>query len=528
YAIIRHHLMDIKIVVARAVIFLLIYIPILMIPVCLGYYISGKTFLLSWVVPVITATILAPAGLFIYLRLQSKAEKRLLQEEYKYRALIKRIADQIGYIHDIDEGTKLITDELYNGMNVEHVTVYVLDKEYRGYLMSAHSGVDGAVKSVLEANPLVQHMLKKKKIVIVEELYDRDRDNEVRDEMMKFDAALVVPIQRENQLLGFVAMGSKKTGKIYTDLEIEALNFLSVQTVLMVENVLTFTEKQNLQMKLMDTQRMAELGYLACAMGHQINNNINIILSAVQFLQMDIESGELIPKDEVARERLADYVNDMLEPGYDSRKIIDELATYGRPQTMDNLNEDIELQEVFQKALRIAKLRNKKFDQVMLEQKLMKSPAIVLGNFVQLQNVFVNLLNNSFDAILMEKNHTGNNDFSGQITVSLAEEGFFYAVYFEDNGIGMNEEVQKRVFKIPMFTTKGSGEKRSGRENESENDITGGTGIGTYAVRMIVLAHNGEIEIKRSAPHEGSEIHLRLPKKQEEREKHVKGTARRG
>ena len=497
-----------------------------MAPVFLGYYISDKTFLLSWVVPVITATILAPAGLFVYLRLQSKAEKRLLQDEYKYRALIKHIANQIGYTHDIDEGAKLITDELYKGMNVDHVTVYVLDKEYREYFMCAHSGADGAVKSVLEANPLIEHMLQKKKIVIVEYFYDKE--NKVRDEMIKFNAALLVPIQRENQLLGFIVMGSKKTGKIYTDIEIEALNFLSVQTVLMVENVLTFTEKQNLQMKLMDTQRMAELGYLACAMGHQINNNINIILSAVQFLQMDIENGELIPKDEVAKERLADYVNDMLEPGYDSRKIIDELATYGRPQTMDNLNEDIELQEVLQKALRIVKLRNKKFDQVVLEQKLMKSPAIVLGNFVQLQNVFVNILNNSFDAILMEKNHNGNNDFAGQITVSLAEEGFLYVMRFEDNGIGMKEEVQKRVFKIPMFTTKGSGEKREKRENESEDDITGGTGIGAYTVRMIVLAHNGEIEIKRSAPHEGSEIHLKLPKKPDGREKHVKDTTRRG
>jgi len=158
----------------------------------------------------------------------------------------------------------------------------------------------------------------------------------------------------------------------------------------------------------------------------------------------------------------------------------------------------------------------------------MKSPAIVLGNFVQLQNVFVNILNNSFDAILMEKNHNGNNDFAGQITVSLAEEGFLYVMRFEDNGIGMKEEVQKRVFKIPMFTTKGSGEKREKRENESEDDITGGTGIGAYTVRMIVLAHNGEIEIKRSAPHEGSEIHLKLPKKPDGREKHVKDTTRRG
>lgn len=82
----------------------------------------------------------------------------------------------------------------------------------------------------------------------------------------------------------------------------------------------------------------------------------------------------------------------------------------------------------------------------------------------------------------------------GLITISSASDNDFVYLSFKDNGIGMDENTQKRIFE-PFFTTKPVGE---------------GTGLGMSIVFKTIEQHKGGITV-RSTPGIGTEFNIKLP-----------------
>ena len=94
---------------------------------------------------------------------------------------------------------------------------------------------------------------------------------------------------------------------------------------------------------------------------------------------------------------------------------------------------------------------------------------MVYGNHVKLEQIFVNLLQNSMDA-LEDKG-------KGEVDLSLAQQGDEVVVRFSDDGSGMPPEVLEKIFE-PFYTTK---------------EVGHGTGIGLSIVYGIIQEHNGSI-----------------------------------
>ena len=110
-------------------------------------------------------------------------------------------------------------------------------------------------------------------------------------------------------------------------------------------------------------------------------------------------------------------------------------------------------------------------------------PAITTDS-AQLQQVFLNILNNAFDAI-------GND---GAVTISTSLDGKQLAVEFADSGPGLSEEVLKKVFE-PVCTTKKAGS---------------GTGIGLAISYSIIERLGGSIEV-RNGKQGGCVFRVNLP-----------------
>jgi hypothetical protein len=94
----------------------------------------------------------------------------------------------------------------------------------------------------------------------------------------------------------------------------------------------------------------------------------------------------------------------------------------------------------------------------------------------KLNQVFLNLISNSIYAI--------NDKFKGQegglIKIGIEEDYEKVVLQFEDNGIGMKEEIQRKIFE-PFYTTKPVGQ---------------GTGLGMSIVFQIIELHKGRIDVK--------------------------------
>jgi signal transduction histidine kinase len=111
----------------------------------------------------------------------------------------------------------------------------------------------------------------------------------------------------------------------------------------------------------------------------------------------------------------------------------------------------------------------------------------ILADEQQLLQVFVNIINNAWDALSHKEGRRS-------LTVSTEREGSSIVIKFSDTGIGIEKENLSKIFD-PFFTTKGVGE---------------GTGLGLSISYGIVKEHDGEITAE-SEPGQGATFTIKLP-----------------
>jgi signal transduction histidine kinase len=122
----------------------------------------------------------------------------------------------------------------------------------------------------------------------------------------------------------------------------------------------------------------------------------------------------------------------------------------------------------------------------VLEMKSALSKAEITADKDQMIRVFNNLIKNAIQSIPSEK--------SGRILINLSETEDHWFIEIADNGIGIPETEQNRIF-VPYFTTKSTG-----------------TGIGLAMIKQIIENHHGSIYFK-SKVNKGTTFSIELPKK---------------
>ncbi len=230
------------------------------------------------------------------------------------------------------------------------------------------------------------------------------------------------------------------------------------------------------QMKITQMGKMAAVGELSGGVAHEINNPLTGILGNLQRLLIKIS-----PED-------ANYeiVKKMERAALRCRKIVSNLLEFSRNQTYDYKHYDIH--EILEETFGLCETEVM-FKNIKVEKKFDRNLPRVRASFRNLQQVFLNIINNAAHA--MSKGGTL------EIETEKIKKGRkdFLAVRFRDDGEGMPEEVKEKVFE-PFYSTKDVGE---------------GTGLGLSISYRIIKNHKGTIEISNSAPGKGTTISISLP-----------------
>ncbi len=254
------------------------------------------------------------------------------------------------------------------------------------------------------------------------------------------------------------------------------------------------------QQQLLQTEKMASLGQLVAGVAHELNNPISFILGNVFSLQRYLQRVEnylaLVhdgaPPEALAearlRLRLDHIMQDLpsllagtIEGAERSRDIVDALKRFS---AADRGEESVfDLTEVVQRAVHwVSKAASHRFEtRVDLPATL-----LVKGSPGQLQQVFINLVQNAADATA--KHVAPRLEVSGRIEGETAE------LRFHDNGPGIPPEASSKIFD-PFFTTKPIGK---------------GTGLGLSISYGIIERHGGSLSVANH-PQGGAEFVLRLP-----------------
>jgi two-component system NtrC family sensor kinase len=273
----------------------------------------------------------------------------------------------------------------------------------------------------------------------------------------------------------------------------------------------TLEDLKETQAQLVESEKMASLGQLTAGIAHEINNPINFVTSNVSPLKRDVEmlfdaigaiegiglSGVPVAEkqqqiDEYKEELDFDYlkteIKHLLNGIYDgasrTAEIVKGLRVFSRLDEDDlkiaDINEGVESTMI---------ILNNQLGAIRVDRKYGNLPPVECYPG-KLNQVFLNLMSNAIYAVHKKFGEESGGRIS--ITTSSDEKNVFIKI--EDNGTGMDTQVQKKIFE-PFFTTKEVGE---------------GTGLGLSIAYNTIKKHQGEINMV-SAPGEGATFTIKLP-----------------
>ena len=233
------------------------------------------------------------------------------------------------------------------------------------------------------------------------------------------------------------------------------------------------TDAALLQAKLAHSEKMATIGRLVSGVAHEVNNPLAAILG---FTDLLLENPQ-VPAN--AR----DDLQIILRETQRTKDIVQDLLSFARQRPVQR--ELIHVNAVLRQTI---KLRSYDFAShgVEVKEEFDEKLAPALGDSQQLQQVFLNILNNAYDAV----QDAGQR---GEIIIRTRQHGESIEVAVTDNGTGISDP--QRIFD-PFYTTKQAGK---------------GTGLGLSICYGIVRAHSGEILCWNNAERPGSTFVVRIP-----------------
>ncbi len=288
-------------------------------------------------------------------------------------------------------------------------------------------------------------------------------------EFEKLQSEIVLPLISKTNLNGFITLGEKKSGDLYSIEDLDLLETLANQSSLAVEIARAYQtiehlnrnlekkveartaaletalhEKEKTQEQLIRSESLAALGQLVAGVAHELNNPLASVTSLIQTAIEDLEALKLkFPVDE-------DLIDDLQFADKELKRakiIVKSLLDLSR-QTQ-TYSEKVDLNTVIRDALRVLYNQYKQQQLNIVEDYDEQLPKIQ-GNFANLGQVAINIIKNAIQAVA-ERN--------GQIFLTTRFDQTLDQVVFEcrDTGPGVPAETRKDIFK-PFFTTKAVGQ----------------------------------------------------------------------
>ncbi|RYU76409.1 ATP-binding protein [Hymenobacter persicinus] len=259
------------------------------------------------------------------------------------------------------------------------------------------------------------------------------------------------------------------------------------------------------QTRLIQREKMASLGELTAGIAHEIQNPLNFVNN---FSEVSVELVEefmdgpwqRLPEAEKAYatellDSLTQNLQKITHHGHRADSIVKGMLQHSHASTGERVLTDLNalVAEHLPLAYQSFRAKNKDFNATLTPD---FDSRVQQVNLVpqDIGRVLINLFNNAFYA-LQQRQLTGPADYVPELVVHTKRQRNQVQIRVQDNGIGMDEEIQQKVFQ-PFFTTKPTGE---------------GTGLGlSLSYDIVVKGHGGTLSVA-SQPGQGTEVVISLP-----------------
>jgi len=217
-------------------------------------------------------------------------------------------------------------------------------------------------------------------------------------------------------------------------------------------------------------QHLATIGQIATSIAHDIRNPLTSIQGFIQLIQGGERGANFQLYLQIIRSEIT-RIDTLLR----------EVLLLSKSHTEDTETWELVLLDVLLERIVILMNPDAIKNNIQIVLTILQRP-VVMGSEEKLQQVFMNLLRNSLEAI----------DNNGRVDIILSQEEGEAMIRFRDSGDGIPEEKIEQLF-IPFFTTKSEG-----------------TGLGLSICQSIIKAYDGDIKV-RNIPMQGAEFLVTLP-----------------
>jgi len=237
-------------------------------------------------------------------------------------------------------------------------------------------------------------------------------------------------------------------------------------------------ELKETQEALIQAEKLAALGTLSAGVAHEINNPISGIKNCINRINK-------APNNVVQN---INYIILIQEAVQKIENVVKHLLNFSRKQNV--VFKKVDVVKIIEQSIELS--GHNLFAKQIHFQFYSTEPYVIMGSANHLEQVFVNIIINSIDAI-KERMKT-DTELNGEILISLQKVSKKVYIHFKDNGSGVPEDIKNRIFN-PFFTSKNVGE---------------GTGLGLSISFNLIKEHKGNISFS-STEGSGTEFVIELP-----------------
>lgn len=218
------------------------------------------------------------------------------------------------------------------------------------------------------------------------------------------------------------------------------------------------TDRKRMEEQIIQTEKLSTIGTLVSGVAHELNNPLTGILGFSELILEDQSQPELIKKD----------IKKIHNEAMRCSKIVRSLLTFARKSKMEK--DRMLINEVVQNTVELLEFQIKSAN-IQLTTDLDRENPQIYGDFHQVQQILINIINNAIHAI-QEANRKGSISIKTRVS-----NGKSVTLSIKNDGSLIKSEIIGKIFD-PFFTTK-EGEK--------------GTGLGLSIAYGIIKDHNGSI-----------------------------------
>ena len=496
YAIVRHNLMDIEVIIKRTVVFAglasfvfgVFAVVTFVLQQLLSRYIPFGRIPVTFVSVLVIVLGYEPIRNFLI----NVTDRYLFQKNEDFKVILNRLSLQVITILDMEALGRTILGTLESSLRLESGAIVVRDENEDQYRVLDSFGSIIRIVTFGKDAPLIEYFQNRAQSLNLETAQEKES---VPQRLMKlleqFRAHVCLPLFMSNDLIGILLLGKKKSDQEYSPDELSYFPTVASQVAIALSNARHIEILKKSQVEYAQQAKMAAIGTLSSGISHEIKNPLNNIRGLVGVYVMNHEQGvhATLPKEEQIQ--LAVQTMKMVEEETNrATEVVQRLSAFAK-KPKELIREPVDLLKAVEEAL---KWMAPEFDRYRIKvvKEFAPNLPMILASSHAMEEIFLNLLINARHAIKKE----------GTLTIKALCREAETEVAIQDTGCGIPAGHLDKIFD-PFFTTKDT-------SRNADSEAVTGTGLGLYLVRELIKHYGGRIAVE-SKEGAGTTFHIYFP-----------------